>query len=957
MTTHVQPGKLVSLRGRDWIVLPSDDPDLLVIKPLGGSDEEITGIYLPLGIPSDKPIDANFAPPSAEDLGDISTARLLYDSARLAFRNGAGPFRSLAKLSFRPRSYQMVPLIMALRQEQVRLLVADDVGVGKTVEALLIVKELLERQKIKRFAVVCLPHLCDQWQNEISAKLDLDAVIIRSNTQARLDRQIQGDTSVYDYYPYQVISIDFIKSETRRDVFVEQCPELVIVDEAHTCARPAGASANQQQRYHLINRIAQKPDQQVILLTATPHSGKSEEFNSLLGLIKKDYEQLDLPNSNQSQRRELARNFVQRKRADVEKWMGEDTPFPDRDPFEWPYDLSPKYAQFFQEILEFARKLISPDPKFGKRTRVQYWTALALLRGVMSSPAAGIEMLNTRMSNLASAATDGIGVQDNSSVESEENPVRDTEFGFEGDYSPTQVIQRNEWTDYQRQQLRSFAQQLEQLGNIQDDNKLSSTELIIEDWLNEGFNPVIFCRYIATANYVGEKLAASLKSKFTKLDIQTITSELPDEIRKQHIEEMGKSSMRVLVATDCLSEGVNLQEYFTGVLHYDLPWNPNRLEQREGRVDRFGQMAPIVKACLLYGADNPIDGIVLDVLLRKVREIKRATGINVPFPEDSQSIIDTITQALLLNPNRRIEKKRHENQISFDFADFGEAAKAKANVTRKIEEAAEREKASRNIFAQNAIKAQEIEADLKEVDEAIGDPKVVEEFVTDVLNNLLGVQTIKDKKGYRIVLGNLPPQLRGLLPDGDPVKVSFHSPTPEGYFYLGRNNRFVEQLCQLVMGNTLSRMDKRAARAAVIRTSQVSIKTTLLLFRCRNVIEQRKSDHKIVAEEMLLWGWRGTPEKREFLGHGESKDLLINARATDDLSVQARANFLNNEISLLDTLITEFNTLAEEQSQQLVEAHERFSALMDRKRFQVVYPVLPMDLLGVYILLPDGAKE
>ena len=246
MTVSLQPGKLVTLRGRDWIVLPSDDPDLLVVKPLGGSDDEIAGIYRPLGVEADEPDDAHFPDPSKADLGDISTARLLYDSARLAFRNGAGPFRSLAKLSFRPRSYQMVPLIMSLRQESIRLLIADDVGVGKTVEALLIVKELLERRKIKRFAVVCLPHLCEQWQGEIRDKLDLEAVIIRSNTQARLDRQIQGDTSVYDFYPYQVISIDFIKSETRRDVFIEQCPELVIVDEAHSCARPAGASASQQ---------------------------------------------------------------------------------------------------------------------------------------------------------------------------------------------------------------------------------------------------------------------------------------------------------------------------------------------------------------------------------------------------------------------------------------------------------------------------------------------------------------------------------------------------------------------------------------------------------------------------------------------------------------------------------------------------------------------------------------
>jgi hypothetical protein len=425
---------------------------------------------------------------------------------------------------------------------------------------------------------------------------------------------------------------------------------------------------------------------------------------------------------------------------------------------------------------------------------------------------------------------------------------------------------------------------------------------------------------------------------------------------------MGKSTLRVLVATDCLSEGINLQEHFTGVLHYDLPWNPNRLEQREGRVDRFGQMAPTVKACLLYGADNPIDGIVLEVLLRKVREIKRATGINVPFPEDSQSIIDTITQALLLNSERHVEKKRvSKNQFEFDFGELDVATTARNNITRKLEEAAEREKVSRGIFAQNAIKAQEIEADLREIDEAIGDPLAVENFVTSALNNLLGVQITQENKGYRIVSGNLPPQLRELLPKADSghgaqrdaIRVSFFSPTPEGYHYLGRNHRFVEQLCQFVMANTLSRMDKRAARASVVRTRQVNIKTTVLLFRCRNVIEQAKLNHQIVAEEMLLWGWRGTPQQKEFLDHAEAKAILTGARASSDLSPQARASFLANELKLLDQLDNEFRVIAEQQSKRLVEAHERFSAFMDKQRFQVVYPVLPMDLLGIYILLPE----
>ena len=959
MSIMLQPGKLVSLRGRDWIVLPSEDKDLLIIKPLGGSDEEIAGIYLPLAIPSDQPVDARFAPPEAADLGDIGTARLLFDSARLAFRNGAGPFRSLAKLSFRPRAYQMVPLIMALRQETVRLLIADDVGVGKTIEALLIAKEMLERRRVKRFAVICLPHLCEQWQAEIRDKLDIEAVIIRSNTQARLDRQIQGDTSVYDYYPYQVISIDFIKSDNRRNVFIEQCPELVIVDEAHTGARPAGASNSQQQRYHLVSSIARKPDQHLVLLTATPHSGKPEEFHSLLGLLRKDFEFLDLPNSNQTQRRELSRFFVQRKRADVAKWSSrEETPFPEREAFEWFYELGEKYSSFFEEIIEFARKLIAPDHKRGGHKRVQYWTALALLRGVMSSPAAGIEMLKTRLTNLTTVTDENQPTIYDVVEEEAENPVRDTEFGFEGDNAPTQLFERQDWTSTQRQSLRAFALQLETLANLKDDQKLASAELILEDWLDEGFHPVVFCRYIATANYVGAHLAPAIKKKFPKLDIQVITSELPDELRKQRIEEMGKAPQRVLIATDCLSEGINLQRDFTGILHYDLPWNPNRLEQREGRVDRYGQVAPKVKACLLYGADNPIDGIVLDVLLRKVREIKRATGINVPFPEDSQSIIDTITQALLLNPARRISVKGARKrggpvQLTLDFGGLSEAEQAKANISRKVDEAAEREKVSRSIFAQNAIKAQEIEADLREMDEAIGDPTAVEEFVVAVLNNLFGVQVIRDAKGYRVVTGNLPPQLRELLPPGDPLKISFFSPTPEGYHYLGRNHRFVEQLCQQVMANTMNRFDKRAARCAIIRTRQVSIKTTLLLFRCRNVIEQTKSGHQIVAEEMLLWGWRGTPQQKEFLAHEEAKNLLSTARASSNLSSQARAGFLDNELKLLKILDAEFLSVAEAQSKKLVAAHERFSSLMDHQKFQVVYPVLPMDLLGLYILLPE----
>ncbi len=931
--TLTSPGRLVSLRGREWVVLPSDDSDTLLLKPLGGSEEEITGIYLPLRFPEDRPSEAEFPRPAREDLGTFSSARLLLESARLAFRNGAGPFRCLAKLSFRPRAYQMVPLIMALRQEPVRLLVADDVGVGKTVEALLIVRELLERRVIRRFAVLCLPHLCDQWQEEIRSKVGIEAVVIRSNTQARLDREIQGDASVYQHFPFQVLSIDYIRSDTRRDVFVNQCPELIVVDEVHTCARPTGASPGQQQRHDLVRRIAQKEDQHLVLLTATPHSGKPEEFQSLLGLLNADFEALDVPAATTEQRKLLARHFVQRRRGDVLKWMGEDTPFAHRDAGEIAYELSAAYGQFFDDTLDFARKLVIADSASERERRVHYWTALGLLRGIMSSPAAGAEMLRNRLNSRA----------DDTGSEGDENPVHDSPDGFLIDVTPSQTVESVSWSNPQKRQLNHFARQLEGLAGPQHDRKIAAATATISTWLRDGYQPVIFCRYLATARYVGEQLRAALGGKFK-------------DLRRKNVADLGKSPRRVLVATDCLSEGINLQEHFTAVLHYDLPWNPNRLEQREGRVDRFGQTADDVKAYLLFGRDNPIDGIVLGVILDKVRKIRRSTGITVPFPEDSRTVLDAVAKALLFNPDRHL-RARADNQLSLDLGDFPEALEAELRITHKIEDAAKREDATRSLFAQHAIRSEELETDLREADTAIGDVAAVERFVTGTLGELLGVQLDRSKTDWRLHTGNLPAPLRALLPDAAILDVSFRSPTPKDHIYLGRNHLFVEALCQFVMARSLGRERiGGAARSAVIRNREVMVKTTLLLFRCRNVIGERDAPARIVAEEMLVWGYRGSPSDRQFLGTDEAMRLLDSARTSTDLTTQSRENFLENELGLLDQLRADFDAVAEERSKHLVEAHERFSRFFRAGRFEVVYPVLPMDVLGLYILLPDAAK-
>lgn len=939
-----KPGSLVTLRNRPWVVQPSEDADLLLLKPLGGSDNEITGIFKPLANEADKPQTFNFVKPSEKDLGDFTSAKLLYNAARLSFRNAAGPFRCLGKLSFRPRSYQMVPLIMALKQQTTRLLIADDVGVGKTIEALLIAKELYERKEIKRFAIVCLPHLCDQWQDELKNKFGIEAVIIRGGTASSLERQIRTHENIFRAFPFQIISIDYIKSGNKRQVFIDHCPELIIVDEAHTCAKPAGANKSQQLRYHLLHDIAKKENQHLLLLTATPHSGKQAEFQSVLGLLNPDFEKIDIITSTEEERKEIAKHFIQRRRADVLKWLDEETKFPDRNSIDKDYEIGQAYADVFNDILAYAREMVAQTAVDGRKQRYSYWDALALLRGVMSSPASGISMLVKKAKK--KKITDEEDDYEQNDAEKEE--AFDTEFSPSDNLPATSVSVK----DSESRRLMGYANRLEELFGIEKDLKAKESLLQVKNFIERGYNPIVFCRYINTANYLGEIFKNELKGKkYKSLQIEVVTSELDDELRREKIVEMNKSERRLLIATDCLSEGINLQEGFNALLHYDLPWNPNRLEQREGRIDRFGQQSSSVEVALLYGSNNPIDGVVLEVLLRKAREIRKSIGISVPFPENSASVMEAVTNAILLKPTVSVKQVSH--QLTMFEAEEIEAEMNK--VAKAFEEAEAREKTSRSIFAQNAIKATEIEQDLKEVDEAIGDVKAVEIFVVQSLR-FMGVQVEEKKDGYKVYATNIPQRLRDLLTDNNDVLISFRSPTPTGYKYIGRNHSFTEHLSQHIINTALQAEDNKAARAAVLRTKNIATKTVLFQLRVRNVIAEQPTNKEIVAEEMWLWGYEGEVNEKKFIAKEKAMDLLMTIKATQNLEQPEQVHWLQEEMQWVnDETVFRQHTdeVALERANHLVESHTRFKKLVSGNKYKVVEPVLPMDVLGVYILLPE----
>lgn len=172
-----QPGALVSARGRGWVVTPADDDGVVRLRPVDGWDEDAVGLYSALE--PDAVSHSTYPLPDPSSAGDFTGALLVRDAVRLSLRSGAGPFRSMGRLSVTPRPYQFVPLIMPLRLDPVRLLIADDVGVGKTIEAAMIVRELLDRGVVRRIAVVCAPHLCDQWEQELREKFNIEAAVVQ----------------------------------------------------------------------------------------------------------------------------------------------------------------------------------------------------------------------------------------------------------------------------------------------------------------------------------------------------------------------------------------------------------------------------------------------------------------------------------------------------------------------------------------------------------------------------------------------------------------------------------------------------------------------------------------------------------------------------------------------------------------------------------------------------------
>ena len=633
-----KPGTLIHARGREWVVLPESTDELLIARPVGGLDEEITGI-----LPAVEPVESSaFQLPTRADLGDFASGQLLRDAARLSTRAAAGPFRSFGRIAAEPRPYQLVPLMMALKLDPVRLLIADDVGIGKTIEAAVIARELLDRGEIRRLAVLCPPQLAEQWQRELAEKFHIEAELVLSSTIQRLERDLPVGVSVFDRHRFTIVSTDFIKSSRRAEDFILKCPEFVIVDEAHGCTLAGGVGRGRQQRFDLLRRIAE--DEYAASGARHRHAPQRQRRGVPLAPEPAREEFADLPTDldragREGIRRKLARHLVQRRRADIRHYLETDTAFPQAlgqnpsRPTPSARNTAPSSTTSSPSRAITCRKSDGGQ----RRRRVRYWSALALLRCVSSSPAAAAATLRSRaaVDEAADEEVDEVGRrtvldQDDTDdvVALDFSPGSDTETGAEST----------------RRKLLEFARRAEAIS-ADADHKLQGAIREIKALLKDGFRPIVFCRFVDTADYVARQLREALPAK---VRVESVTGLLPPAEREARIAALvAEPGQYVLVCTDCLAEGINLQQHFNAVLHYDLAWNPTRHEQREGRVDRFGQEKPEVRVVTYYGTDNPIDGVILDVLIRKHKSIKSDLGVTVAVPGSSEQIAEALFEGAL----------------------------------------------------------------------------------------------------------------------------------------------------------------------------------------------------------------------------------------------------------------------------------------------------------------------
>ena len=686
-----EQGQLVQVRSRPWVVdevkastLPSSAFKSPIASPqhlLTLSSVEDDGLGEELQViwevePGAKivekaalPEPTSFDPPAMLDAfldavrwGAASTADL---------KNIQSPFRSGIIIE----DYQLDPVVRAIQMPRVNLLIADDVGLGKTIEAGMVALELILRHRARKILIVCPSSLQIQWRDQMRDKFGLDFRIVDSNLLRDLRRRRGIHVNPWSHFPRLITSIDFLKRERPKRLFHETLPgqgeaiyprkyDLMILDEAHNCA-PSGIGryATDSLRTQVLRELVPHFEHK-LFLTATPHNGYSESFSALLELLDNQrFSRITEPD-----RKQLDAVMVRRLKSDP-GFAFDDSGirrFPPRilESIEVPY--TDEEREIHSALRQYT-KLRSAQAEDNAARFATEFVLKTLKKRLFSCPAAFLTTLEQHEHSLKTARRKA--AKPSFKTLQLELDRLDEEYADDTDYDEATADALDTATRLFAEptaaevsllkKMRDWAQR----AKGQRDSKVKQ----LVNWLNQHLKVngkwshervIIFTEYRATQNWLKEVMAVEGFTDGDRLLTMHggMDSKTREEVKAAFQTSPEASPVRILLATDAASEGLDLQNFCSRLIHYEIPWNPNRMEQRNGRVDRHGQKGDKVQVFHFVGkgykerAERQFNGPVSDLeadLEFLMRVAKKIETIREDLGKVGTVIAEQVEEAML----------------------------------------------------------------------------------------------------------------------------------------------------------------------------------------------------------------------------------------------------------------------------------------------------------------------
>ncbi len=629
-------GQRISTRGEDFIITsttPNHDESLIIEAE--GISELVKGKRFSF----DSSLDTDIRPLDPHETLLIPDTNSGYRKTKLfletQIRNSAFVSEKITignRAAINAAEYQLTPTLKALKLPRPRILIADGVGLGKTIEVGIFLSEMIKRGKGKRIMVLAPKSILAQFQQELWNRFAIPLVRLDSDGIAQIKTELPANKNPFEYYDKTIISIDTLKNNAKFRHYLEKSRwDVVVIDECHTVAN------DKSQRGDLAQRLA-KLCESLVLTSATPHNGKKENFANLINMI----EPTAIPRSGVYDKSHAEPYFVRRFKNDIVDETVRAN-FQEREVVKKSIKLSEREIDFlvYQQSLKFkALKKIEDE-----KAKDDFLFSIGIFKAFMSSPKAALVSIERRLEKL-----DGAKFKNELLAENQEvlNDLREKLVA---------ILDTN--SDSKYKQLKNTLIELGWSGRSRDDRY------------------VIFAERIDTLTYLQEKLSQDFN--LSQDSIQFFHGGLSDTEQQAIVEDFGKqdSKVRVLLCSDAGSQGVNLHFFCNRMFNYDIPWSLITLEQRNGRIDRYGQkLTPYIYYIV---AESDIDGLktdlhILEKLIVKEEEVYKTLG-------DAGSVMNLY--------DSKLENKKIEDAMRQQNKDFLEEEKPFDYTTLSIDDTTE----------------------------------------------------------------------------------------------------------------------------------------------------------------------------------------------------------------------------------------------------------------------------